>query len=235
VQLFVKYLSEPDEECIGLAQAGLVAIMQYQRMIKAVLQARGALAPARPAAPRAGRPVQAACYQRAVSCPRAGCASGGVRLGRAEARHGGMPGGVAPARALALGARFGRLRPRPRRLGAQVSLRPILHHLAYFNKLKLPLLRGLARLLTLFSNWFNVTLGARLRPRLRARAGPAARRRAAPGRQAVTRACACTQCPWPPWAPGGRARPARTTAASRACSAARQGSRARPARGRPGA
>ena len=43
---------------------------------------------------------------------------------------------------------------------AQVSLRPILHHLAYYNKLKLPLLKGLARLLTLFSNWFNVTLGA---------------------------------------------------------------------------
>ena len=43
---------------------------------------------------------------------------------------------------------------------AQVSLRPILHHLAYYQKLKLPLLKGLARLLTLFSNWFNVTLGA---------------------------------------------------------------------------
>lgn len=39
-------------------------------------------------------------------------------------------------------------------------MRPILHHLAYYNKLKLPLLKGLARLLTLFSNWFNVTLGA---------------------------------------------------------------------------
>jgi hypothetical protein len=74
---------------------------------------------------------------------------------------------VAAVRALARGARGRRLRPRPRRLGAQVSLRPILHHLAYFNKLKLPLLRGLARLLTLFSNWFNVTLGARP-PRLAA-------------------------------------------------------------------
>ncbi len=175
--------------------------------------------------------AQGACCRRAAHRPRPGCASGGPRPDAEACRAAWLLCGRWRS-----GARSGRLRPRPRRPGAQVSLRPILHHLAYFNKLKLPLLRGLARLLTLFSNWFNVTLGARLRPRLRARAGPAARRRrAAPGRQAVTRACACTQCPWPPWAPGGRARPARTTAASRACSAARQGSRARPARGRPGA
>lgn len=41
----------------------------------------------------------------------------------------------------------------------QTSLRPILVNLAYYNKLKLPLLRGLARLLKLLSSWFNVTLG----------------------------------------------------------------------------
>ena len=40
VQLFVKYLSGPNEMAFGLAQAGLIAIMQHQRMIKAVLQAR---------------------------------------------------------------------------------------------------------------------------------------------------------------------------------------------------
>lgn len=42
----------------------------------------------------------------------------------------------------------------------QTSLRPILVNLAYYNKLKLPLLRGLARLLNLLASWFNVTLGA---------------------------------------------------------------------------
>lgn len=41
----------------------------------------------------------------------------------------------------------------------QTSLRPILVNLAYYNKLKLPLLRGLARLLNLLASWFNVTLG----------------------------------------------------------------------------
>ena len=44
----------------------------------------------------------------------------------------------------------------------QTSLRPILVNLAYYNKLKLPLLRGLARLLNLLASWFNVTLGAGL-------------------------------------------------------------------------
>ncbi len=42
----------------------------------------------------------------------------------------------------------------------QTSLRPILVNLAYYNKLKLPLLRGLSRLLNLLASWFNVTLGA---------------------------------------------------------------------------
>lgn len=41
----------------------------------------------------------------------------------------------------------------------QMSLRPILVNLAYHNKLKLPLLKGLARLLQLLASWFNVTLG----------------------------------------------------------------------------
>ena len=41
----------------------------------------------------------------------------------------------------------------------QTSLRPILVNLAYYNKLRLPLLRGLARLLKLLASWFNVTLG----------------------------------------------------------------------------
>ncbi|KAK9813301.1 hypothetical protein WJX72_012102 [[Myrmecia] bisecta] len=44
----------------------------------------------------------------------------------------------------------------------QSSLRPILVHLAFYNKLKLPLLKGLARLLELLANWFNVTLGDKL-------------------------------------------------------------------------
>ena len=46
------------------------------------------------------------------------------------------------------------------------GLRPILMNLANYNKLKLPLLQGLARLLHLLSSWFNVTLGksARLLP-----------------------------------------------------------------------
>lgn len=41
----------------------------------------------------------------------------------------------------------------------QTSLRPILVNLAYYNKLKLPLLHGLARLLSLLATWFNVALG----------------------------------------------------------------------------
>lgn len=41
----------------------------------------------------------------------------------------------------------------------QTSLRPILVQLAYYNKLQLPLLKGLACLLQLLSNWFNITLG----------------------------------------------------------------------------
>ena len=41
----------------------------------------------------------------------------------------------------------------------QESLRPILVQLGYHNKLQLPLLKGLARLLQLLSSWFNITLG----------------------------------------------------------------------------
>ena len=41
----------------------------------------------------------------------------------------------------------------------QTSLRPILVQLAFYNKLQLPLLKGLACLLQLLSSWFNITLG----------------------------------------------------------------------------
>jgi transformation/transcription domain-associated protein len=41
----------------------------------------------------------------------------------------------------------------------QQSLKPILVNLAYYNKLRLPLLHGLARLLSLLASWFNVALG----------------------------------------------------------------------------
>ncbi|KAG8099235.1 hypothetical protein GUJ93_ZPchr0013g36432 [Zizania palustris] len=44
----------------------------------------------------------------------------------------------------------------------QSSLRPILVNLAHTRTLTMPLLQGLARLLELLSNWFNVTLGAKL-------------------------------------------------------------------------
>ncbi|KAI4327728.1 hypothetical protein L6164_020154 [Bauhinia variegata] len=44
----------------------------------------------------------------------------------------------------------------------QSSLRPILVHLAHTKNLSMPLLQGLARLLELLSNWFNVTLGGKL-------------------------------------------------------------------------
>ncbi|XP_078446328.1 phosphatidylinositol 3- and 4-kinase family protein with FAT domain-containing protein isoform X2 [Wolffia australiana] len=44
----------------------------------------------------------------------------------------------------------------------QNSLRPILVNLAHTKSLTMPLLQGLARLLELLSNWFNVTLGAKL-------------------------------------------------------------------------
>jgi transformation/transcription domain-associated protein len=44
----------------------------------------------------------------------------------------------------------------------QSSLRPILVNLAQTKSLTMPLLQGLARLLELLSNWFNVTLGAKL-------------------------------------------------------------------------
>nr|KYP66863.1 Transformation/transcription domain-associated protein [Cajanus cajan] len=44
----------------------------------------------------------------------------------------------------------------------QSSLRPILVNLAHTKNLSMPLLLGLARLLELLSNWFNVTLGGKL-------------------------------------------------------------------------
>ncbi|KAJ4714223.1 transformation/transcription domain-associated protein-like [Melia azedarach] len=44
----------------------------------------------------------------------------------------------------------------------QNSLRPILVNLAHTKNLNMPLLQGLARLLELLSNWFNVTLGGKL-------------------------------------------------------------------------
>ncbi|XP_075498359.1 LOW QUALITY PROTEIN: SAGA complex/NuA4 acetyltransferase complex subunit TRA1-like [Primulina tabacum] len=44
----------------------------------------------------------------------------------------------------------------------QGSLRPILVNLAHTKNLSMPLLQGLARLLELLSNWFNVTLGGKL-------------------------------------------------------------------------
>ncbi|KAL6010354.1 hypothetical protein ACLOJK_000785 [Asimina triloba] len=44
----------------------------------------------------------------------------------------------------------------------QSSLRPILVNLAHTKSLTMPLLLGLARLLELLSNWFNVTLGGKL-------------------------------------------------------------------------
>ncbi|KAI0530691.1 hypothetical protein KFK09_000238 [Dendrobium nobile] len=44
----------------------------------------------------------------------------------------------------------------------QSSLRPILVNLAHTRSLTMPLLQGLARLLELLSNWFNVTLGVKL-------------------------------------------------------------------------
>ncbi|XP_010436242.1 PREDICTED: probable transcription-associated protein 1, partial [Camelina sativa] len=44
----------------------------------------------------------------------------------------------------------------------QSSLRPILVNLAHTKNLNMPLLQGLARLLELLSNWFNVTLGGKL-------------------------------------------------------------------------
>ncbi|CAA6673494.1 unnamed protein product [Spirodela intermedia] len=44
----------------------------------------------------------------------------------------------------------------------QNSLRPILVNLAHTKSLTMPLLQGLARLLELLSNWFNVTLGVKL-------------------------------------------------------------------------
>lgn len=49
----------------------------------------------------------------------------------------------------------------------QSSLRPILTNLGAYNKLALPMLRGLGHLLELLSSWFNNTLGA-----LQARHGP---------------------------------------------------------------
>jgi len=42
----------------------------------------------------------------------------------------------------------------------QASLRPILTSLGSYNKLNLPMLRGLAHLLELLSSWFNITLGS---------------------------------------------------------------------------
>ncbi|KAJ7563398.1 hypothetical protein O6H91_03G108600 [Diphasiastrum complanatum] len=49
----------------------------------------------------------------------------------------------------------------------QSSLRPILVNLAHYKNLTMPLLQGLARLLELLSNWFNVTLGGKLMEHLK--------------------------------------------------------------------
>ncbi|KAG9129909.1 hypothetical protein Leryth_007000 [Lithospermum erythrorhizon] len=49
----------------------------------------------------------------------------------------------------------------------QSSLRPILVNLAHTKNLTITLLQGLARLLELLSNWFNVTLGGKLLEHLR--------------------------------------------------------------------
>eukprot|EP00879_Flechtneria_rotunda_P005042 GHRR01005319.1.p1 GENE.GHRR01005319.1~~GHRR01005319.1.p1 ORF type:complete len:3477 (+),score=1416.33 GHRR01005319.1:1112-11542(+) len=49
----------------------------------------------------------------------------------------------------------------------QNSLRPILQNLGDYRRLTLPLLNGLARLLELLSDWFNLTLGERLIEHLR--------------------------------------------------------------------
>ncbi|CAN0260901.1 unnamed protein product [Discosporangium mesarthrocarpum] len=44
----------------------------------------------------------------------------------------------------------------------QSCLRPVLKNLTHIQKLSLPLLQGLSRLLYLLSNWFNITLGDKL-------------------------------------------------------------------------
>ena len=49
----------------------------------------------------------------------------------------------------------------------QSSLRPILLNLADYRKLSVPLLLGLSRLLSLLSNFFNLTLGEKLLEHLR--------------------------------------------------------------------
>ena len=46
----------------------------------------------------------------------------------------------------------------------QASLRPILASLGSYNKLNLPMLRGLSHLLELLASWFNITLGACFTP-----------------------------------------------------------------------
>ena len=43
----------------------------------------------------------------------------------------------------------------------QASLRPVLNSLSHYNKLKLHMLQGLARLLKLLHGWFNAALGRR--------------------------------------------------------------------------
>ncbi len=49
----------------------------------------------------------------------------------------------------------------------QASLRPILASLGSYNKLNLPMLRGLSHLLELLASWFNITLGAVADPGVR--------------------------------------------------------------------
>jgi transformation/transcription domain-associated protein len=44
----------------------------------------------------------------------------------------------------------------------QTSLRPVLKNLTQVQKLSIPIIQGLGRLLVLLSNWFNVTLGDKL-------------------------------------------------------------------------
>ena len=51
--------------------------------------------------------------------------------------------------------------PKPKEL-LQLNLRPILVYLGDYKKLTIPYLQGLSRVLTLFSHWFNVSLGEKL-------------------------------------------------------------------------
>lgn len=135
IQVFFKHLTSSNEVAVDMSQEGLAAVITYQKMPKTLLQVQSTQQ--KPVLdhqlvffPPSQRLWYRVPWQATWIC---------LKLPKLTEALPSFERGHGDA--------------------LQTSLRPILVNLAYYNKLKLPLLRGLARLLKLLSSWFNVTLG----------------------------------------------------------------------------